>query len=278
MQVSRPPSAWRRRVAKLATGVAVALVVAGCGRATPEPPPSPRPSPAPPQPGLVVLSEMDQRILSDIRYATAHNFTGRPVDGYPEALCLLTTPAAEALRGVQDAALAAGHSLKVYDCYRPTRATDDFVRWAGEPGQDAMKTEFYPSVAKSELFDLGYLGAPSAHSRGSTVDVTLVDVPAPEQPRYVPGQPLVACTAGRAQRFADNSVDMGTGFDCFDPSAHVGSARIDATARENRRLLRQLMTDGGFVGYDREWWHFRYRDEPWPDTYFDLPVARSSAG
>ncbi|BCJ62486.1 M15 family metallopeptidase [Micromonospora endophytica] len=252
----------------------VALAVAGCGRDEPRPPPSPS---APSGPDFVVLSDVDQRILTDIRYATAYNFIGRPVDGYQEPLCLLTTRAAEALRGVQDAALAVGRSLKVYDCYRPQRATDDFLHWAGQPGQDAMRVAFHPRVAKAELVDRGYLGAPSAHSRGSTVDVTLVDVPAPEQPRYVPGQPLAACTAPQAQRFADNSVDMGTGFDCFDPSSHIDSDQIDPTARENRRQLRQLMTAGGFVGYDQEWWHFRYGDEPWPDTYFDLPVTRSSA-
>ncbi|MBX7267130.1 M15 family metallopeptidase [Micromonospora sp. Llam7] len=271
----RPSPAGRGRVQTLGVGLLVTLVVAGCGRAPPQPP---QPSPAPPRPGFVTLSDLDRRILTDIRYATAHNFVGRPVDGYPEPLCLLTSRAAAALRGVQDAALAAGRSLKVYDCYRPQRATDDFLRWARQPGQDAMKAEFYPRVAKSELFDLGYLGSPSAHSRGSTVDLTLVDLPAPEQPRHSPGRPLVACTAERGQRFADNSVDMGTGFDCFDPLARTDSALVDATARANRRLLRRLMTDGGFVGYDREWWHFRYRDEPWPDTYFDLPVARSSTG
>ncbi|MFB9849923.1 M15 family metallopeptidase [Micromonospora andamanensis] len=250
------------------------MAAVGCGRDEPRPPSSPS---APSGPGFVALSDVDQRILTDIRYATGHNFVGRRIDGYQEPLCLLTARAADALRGVQDAALAAGRSLKVYDCYRPQRATDDFLNWAGQPGQDTMKAAFYPRVAKAELVDRGYLGAPSAHSRGSTVDVTLVDMPAPEQARYVPGQPLVACTAPRPQRFADNSVDMGTGFDCFDPLSHTDSDRVGPTARENRRQLRQLMTDGGFVGYDREWWHFRLRDEPWPDTCFDLPVTRSSA-
>ncbi|MEV6815224.1 M15 family metallopeptidase [Micromonospora sp. NPDC051296] len=260
----------------VALGVVALMVGAGCTRPATEPPPSP--SPAPARPGFVVLSDVDPRIRTDIRYATAHNFVGRPIDGYPEALCLLTGPAAVALRRVQDVALAAGRSLKVYDCYRPQRAVDDFVTWAGQPDEQATKAEFYPRVAKPELIGRGYLGVPSTHSRGSTVDLTLVEVPTPEQPGYVPGQPLVACTASRDRRFPDNSVDMGTGFDCFDPLAHTDSSRIGDPARENRRLLRQLMTDGGFVGYDREWWHFRYRDEPWPDTYFDLPVARSSTG
>ncbi|WP_091107220.1 M15 family metallopeptidase [Micromonospora citrea] len=274
--------------------MAVAALASACGRPGPPPAPSPPPSPSPPAapsvsvsatptaagaprlPGFVVLTDVDSRIRTDIRYAGAHNFVGRPVAGYPEPLCLLSRQAAEALRRVQDAALARGRSLKVYDCYRPRRAADDFVAWSKQPGEQRMKAEFYPRVAKSKLFDEGYVGAPTAHSRGSTVDVTLVDVPTPAQAPYAPGQPLVSCTAPRGQRFGDNSVDMGTGFDCFDPLAHTDSPRITGVARDNRRLLRQLMTDAGFVNYDREWWHYRYRDEPWPDTYFDAPVARSS--
>ncbi|MTK02231.1 M15 family metallopeptidase [Micromonospora sp. CP22] len=266
-------TAVRGRLA--ATVAAVALVVAGCTRDEPHPAPT---SPTRAGPGFVVLSDVDHRILADIRYATAHNFVGRRIAGYQEPVCLLTARAAEALRAVQEAALAVGRSLKVYDCYRPQRATEDFIDWTGQPGQDSMKTEFYPRVAKTQLVERGYLGAPSAHSRGSTVDLTLVDLPAPEPTRYEPDQPLVACTAEPGQRFGDTSVDMGTGFDCFDPLSHVEADRVSATARRNRQQLRQLMVDGGFVGYDQEWWHFRYRDEPWPDTYFDLPVARSSAG
>lgn len=258
----------------------LAATVAGCDRPAPEPARSrpPAPTEAPRLPGFVVLSDVDPRILTDLRYAGPHNFVGRPIAGYREPLCLLTREAAEALRRAQDAALAGGHSLKVYDCYRPQPAVDDFVAWAKRPGEQQMKGEFYPRVAKSALFDQGYVGAPTAHSRGSTLDLTLVGVPAPSQPPYAPGQPLVSCTAPVGQRYADNSVDMGTGFDCFDPLAHTDAPRVTGVARENRRLLERLMTDAGFVNYDREWWHYRYRDEPYPDTYFDAPVARASVG
>ncbi|MGK5521685.1 M15 family metallopeptidase [Micromonospora sp. URMC 107] len=285
----RAPGAATARGRAVAAAVVIVALAPGCTRPAPSPSPPAAPAPSAPAspasapatrprgPGLVVLTDVDPRIRTDIRYAGAHNFVGRPVAGYSEPLCLLTRRAAEALRRVQDAALARGRSLKVYDCYRPRRAADDFVGWAGRPGEQQMKAEFYPRVAKSKLFDEGYIGAPTAHSRGSTLDLTLVDVPTPTQPPYAPGQPLVSCTAPRGQRFADNGVDMGTGFDCFDPLAHTDSPRVTGVARDNRRLLRQLMTDGGFVNYDREWWHYRYRDEPWPDTYFDLPVARSSA-
>ncbi|MEV1332998.1 M15 family metallopeptidase [Micromonospora costi] len=284
--------------------LAAALVLPGCSRPEPRPSPTPPPpasltppasptpasptpsaSPAPSGsrpaarlPGFVALADADPRILQDIRYATPHNFVGRPIAGYQEPLCLLTRQAAEALRRVQDAALAGGHSLKVYDCYRPVPAADDFVAWAKRSGEQQMKAEFYPRVAKSRLFADGYIGAPTAHSRGSTLDLTLVDVPTPDQPPYVPGQPLRSCTAPRAQRFPDNSVDMGTGFDCFDTLAHTADPRVTGAARDNRMLLRRLMTEGGFVNYDREWWHYRYAKEPYPNRYFPAPVARSSVG
>ncbi|MEU5674813.1 M15 family metallopeptidase [Micromonospora sp. NPDC047753] len=231
-----------------------------------------------PLPGFVVLTDVDPRIHADIRYATPHNFVGRPIAGYREPLCLLTRQAAEALRRVQDAALTGGHSLKVYDCYRPQPAVDDFVAWSKRPDEQQTKAEFYPDLAKNRLFADGYIGAPTAHSRGSTLDLTLVDEPAASQPPYRVGQPLVACTAPRGQRFADNSIDMGTGFDCFDPRAHTADPRITGTARDNRRLLQRLMTDAGFVNYDREWWHYSLSDEPYPDTFFAAPVARSSVG
>ncbi|TDC34387.1 D-alanyl-D-alanine dipeptidase [Micromonospora sp. 15K316] len=271
----------------------VGALLAGCSRPEPRPaptPPVPQPSPSGPAggtpsasatgqprlPGFVVLGDVDPRILTDIRYATEHNFVGRPITGYREPLCLLTRRAAEALRRVQDAALAGGHSLKVYDCYRPVPAVDDFVAWSKRPDEQQTKAEFYPHVAKSRLFADGYIGAPTAHSRGSTMDLTLVAVPAASQPPFVPGRPLVSCTAPRAQRFPDNSIDMGTGFDCFDPRARTAASGISGTARENRRLLERLMSDAGFVNYPGEWWHYRYEDEPYPDTFFDAPVARSS--
>jgi zinc D-Ala-D-Ala dipeptidase len=126
------------------------------------------------------------------------------------------------------------------------------------------------------LFDEGYIGSPTAHSRGSTVDLTLIAVPPPSQRPYVPGEALVSCTAPHGRRFPANTLDMGTGFDCFDPLAHTADSRVTGAARENRMLLKRLMADGGFVNYPKEWWHYRFADEPYPDTYFDFPVERSA--
>ncbi|GGM82088.1 D-alanyl-D-alanine dipeptidase [Dactylosporangium sucinum] len=235
-------------------------------------PPSPSVSLAPVPAGFVDLSDVDKSIMSDIRYATPHNFVGRPVTGYLRARCLVTRQAAEALHRVQQSALARGYSLKVYDCYRPQQAVDDFVRWSGDADQ-RMKGEFYPKVDKSALFDDGYIGGPTAHSRGSTLDLTLVATPAPQQPLYRGDDPLVPCTAPADQRFPDNTIDMGTGFDCFDPLAHTAATGVSAAQREHRALLVGLMSAGGFTNYAKEWWHYTLRDEPIRDTYYNFPVA-----
>jgi D-alanyl-D-alanine dipeptidase len=219
---------------------------------------------------------VDPTILQDIRYATNHNFVGRPVAGYLEPVCLLTRQAAEALHRVQVAANAQGYSLKVYDCYRPQQAVDDFVRWAADLGDQRMKSEFYPQENKSALFTDGYIGGPTAHSRGSTMDLTLVRDPAPTQPLYQPGATLVSCTAPAGQRFADSTVDMGTGFDCFDSLAHTDAAGIVGPARDNRLELVRLMADQGFVNYAKEWWHYSLTSEPYPHTYFNFPVTTAA--
>lgn len=226
---------------------------------------------------FVDLHDVAPSILSDIRYFTPHNFTGHPIDGYQAPMCILTRQAAEALGRAQQDFLDRGYSLKVYDCYRPQRAVNDFVGWAEDLGDQSMKAEFYPRVDKSTLFADGYIAEKSGHSRGSTVDLTLVDLPAVATEPYRPGQELVDCAAPQALRFPDNSVDMGTGFDCFDTLANTADPRIGGDQFKNRTLLLEGLAREGFVNYDKEWWHYTYKPtgqgEPFPDTYFDFPVA-----
>lgn len=221
---------------------------------------------------FVALQNVDPTILQEIRYFTAHNFTGDPVEGYLAPMCILTRPAAEALARAQQEFVERGYALKVYDCYRPQRAVDDFVAWAEDVNDRRMMAEFYPRVDKSVLFDDGYIAQRSGHSRGSTVDLTLVALPATTTWPYVPGQPLVDCTAPQSLRFADNSIDMGTGFDCFDPLAHTMNPLIEGDEHKNRLLLTEGLARQGFVNYDKEWWHFTYQPEPYPDTFFDFPI------
>ncbi len=235
--------------------------------------------PQPVAPGdFVALADVDPSIVEQIRYFTPHNFTGDPVDGYVEPMCILTRPAAEALSRAQHDFLEDGYTLKVYDCYRPQRAVNDFVGWAQNLGDQRMKAEFYPRVDKSTLFADGYIAERSGHSRGSTLDVTIVPLGAAPDPPYTPGQPLVDCAAPQPIRFPDNSVDMGTGFDCFDTLTHTADPRIDGDQAKNRQLLLEGLTRQGFVNYDKEWWHYTYQPEPYPDTFFDFPVDRAALG
>ena len=232
--------------------------------------------PTAPPGAFVSLHDVDPSIVVEMRYLTPHNFIGRRIRGYRENVCLLTRPAAEALKRVQAAVRAKGYTLKVYDCYRPQRAVDAFVAWAKDLSDRRMKAEFYPDVRKQVLFKQGYIASKSGHSRGSTMDLTLVKLPARRQERYHRGDRLRDCRLPARRRFRDNSIDMGTGFDCFDPLAHPFNARIRGKQRRNRLALREPMIRAGFKGLATEWWHFTLRDEPYPDTFFDFPVEAAS--
>lgn len=228
---------------------------------------------------FVALRAVAPTIIQEIRYVTPHNFVGEPVDGYEQPLCILTRPAARALQRAQWKLLRQGYSLKVYDCYRPQRAVDHFVRWAKDLTDERMKPEFYPQVDKSRLFADGYIAEKSGHSRGSTVDLTIVKLPAKPTRPYVPGEKLVPCYAPQGERFRDNSVDMGTGYDCFDTLSHTDDPRIQGEQRTNRQLLKSTLADVGFTNLPEEWWHFTHKPELFPDTYFDFPVSwRSVVG
>lgn len=253
--------------ALIATAVLAASMVAPTASAQPQPT-------APPE--FVSLSEVDQSILMDIRYTTPHTFTGDPVDGYLAPMCILTRPAAEALQRAQSEFVEQGYSLKIYDCYRPQRAVNDFVAWAKDLADQRMKAEFYPRVDKTQLFADGYIAEQSGHSRGSTVDLTLVALPAMPEPVYVPGQPLVDCAAPATERFPDPTIDMGTGYDCFDTLSHTFDPRIQGDQLKNRLLLKDGLEKQGFEYYPNEWWHFTYKPESFPETYFDFPVDPSS--
>ncbi len=202
---------------------------------------------APPA-GFVRLGEAVPGIVLDVRYHGADNFVGAPVDGYEAPAAILTRPAADALRQVQERLRARGFGLKVFDAYRPQTAVDHFVRWAADPADRRTKAEYYPGVPKSELFSRGYIAEASGHSRGSTVDLTVV-------------------------RLSDGAeLDMGTPFDFFGAESAVDYPGLTGGQRANRRLLADAMQAHGFQPYAEEWWHYTLDDEPYPETYFDFPV------
>jgi D-alanyl-D-alanine dipeptidase len=220
--------------------------------------------------GFVFLDDIDPSILVDLRYAGSHNFVGRPIPGYRGKRAIMTRQAAEALRQVQALARGFKMTLKVYEAYRPQKATAAFVAWSQDLNDQKMKAEFYPGLDKAKIFPEGYVSPRSGHTRGSTVDLTLVALPVVADEPYVDGQTLRATTAPYLERWRDNSIDMGTGFDAFDALGNTADPRISAEAQANRKLLLAIMDQGGFDNYPKEWWHFTLRQEPFPETYFDF--------
>ena len=160
----------------------------------------------------------------------------------------------------------------MYDCYRPQRSVDSFVAWSHNELDTLTKGEFYPDIQnKSSLFPQ-YIALKSGHSRGSTIDLTLVKLPAKKQEEYKPGQKLQRCDEKLGVRFGDNSIDMGSGFDCFSSISNTASPLVSSTAHNNRMLLKKYMEKHGFINYDQEFWHYTLADEPFPSTYFDFPI------
>jgi D-alanyl-D-alanine dipeptidase len=223
--------------------------------------------------GFVWLKDIDPTIEQEIRYYGGHNAFGRPIAGYEAPECILTRKAAEALGAIQSELVQSRLSLKVYDCYRPQRAVDDFVVWSKDIPDQAMKAEFYPRIDKARAFELGYIAAKSGHTRGSTADLTIVPVDHAIQRPYLPGEALVDCALSASERFPDTTIDFGTGFDCMDEKSHHGRTDIPVVAQMNRLAFKDIMERHGFKAIPEEWWHYTLKDEPFPDTYFNFPVV-----
>jgi D-alanyl-D-alanine dipeptidase len=217
---------------------------------------------------FVDLAELAPGIAIDIRYAGALNFLGRPVRGYVAPRCLLSQSAARALAQVQGDLAMHGLGLLVYDCFRPRRAVEDFVAWARETGEESTRARHYPALARSELFQRGYIAARSGHSRGSTVDLTLIPLAAARS--HEPEPEPDDCR--HSSNAVGGSLDMGTSFDCFDERAHANHAGLSSLARSHRDLLRRAMFRRGFSAYAKEWWHFTLAAEPFPHRYFDFEI------
>ena len=199
-------------------------------------------------PGFVRVSEFVPDVLLDIRYYSSYNFVGARVDGYRVPVAILVRDAARALARAAYLARECGYVLRVFDGYRPQMAVDHFVRWAKDQDDKRTKDIFYPDVDKSDLFSRGYIMEKSGHTRGATVDLTLVEI-----------------STGR-------EVDMGSPFDFFGPVSHHGASGISVEQARNRAILRSIMQMAGFVPYEKEWWHYTLANEPYPETYFKFPI------
>lgn len=215
--------------------------------------------------GFVYLRHVDPTITQAIRYAGAENFTGKPVPGYQAAECIIVRDAARALRRVQATLKSRGIGLKVFDCYRPTTAVAAFVRWAvTAPDRNDLKERYHPGFKRGELFP-AYIARRSGHSRGGSVDLTLIELS-----KQSSGDDPLRDGCGPHPGGAE--LEMGTGFDCFDAKSQT-AAKVSAQARKNRNLLLEVMRRNGFRNYVGEWWHFTLEGEPYRRTYFDFPVT-----
>ncbi len=198
--------------------------------------------------GFSYLLEIDPTIKKEVRYYTTNNFIGRPIDGYKKDRLIISTPAAKALKKIQSKLKLDGLGLKVFDAYRPQKAVNHFVRWARVIKDTLMKSLYYPDVKKSNLFKLGFIASKSSHTRGSTVDLSLIDIK------------------------TNKELDMGSSYDFFGATSDVFHKNLSNKQEKNRMLLRNIMIKNGFKPYDNEWWHFTLVDEPFPNTYFNFVV------
>ena len=199
--------------------------------------------------GFVVLADFVPQIVQEIRYHSTYNFIGERIDGYEEPCALLTREAARALKAAANELIVQGYRLKVFDAYRPACAVKQFVLWGIEDQDIRMKPYFYPDLEKQVLFQEGYIAKQSSHSRGSAVDLTLLDMKTGKE------------------------VDMGSPFDLFSPISHPDCRDVTPEQYENRMLLQRVMVRSGFQPIFCEWWHFSLQYEPYPETYFNFPVS-----
>ena len=198
--------------------------------------------------GFVIVNDVVPDVLLELRYFTSFNFAGARIDGYEEPVALLTKEAAEKLKIASEKFKEKDLIIKIWDTYRPRRAVEHFVRWRNDENDDKMKEYFFPDLTKKEVFEQGFIAEKSGHSRGSTIDMTLV------------------------YKKNGTALDFGTGFDFFGERAHTNSTLVTEEQKNNRDYLKTIMEESGFVNLPEEWWHYTLKDEPFPETYFNFPV------
>lgn len=198
--------------------------------------------------GFVYVENFIPDLEVDLRYCTSNNFVGAPIDGYENYCLILTKEAAVALAEVQKELKKSNLSLKIYDGYRPQRAVNHFIRWARDLNDTINKSQFYPNVKKRNLFKEQYIASHSGHSKGSTLDVTIINYATKEV------------------------LDMGSKFDFFGKESWTNYPNLNKKQKKNRALLNSIMSKHGFRNYFREWWHFTLRKQPFPKTFFDFII------
>lgn len=224
--------------------------------------------------GFVYLHEVDPTIQISVRYATDENFVAKPVDGYKKSVIIMTKQAADALKKVQVDLKKDGYCLVVYDAYRPQEAVNNFMYWADDINDQAKKVRYYPRIDKARVFELGYVAKRSGHSRGSTIDLTIIKDG--ELVHEIQEKNRTLRDGFTIKFLDDGTVDMGSSFDLFDEASHYDNSLIDDLYKQRRSYLKTAMDKQGFKNYEDEWWHFTLRNEPYPadkdSSYYNFPV------
>ena len=224
--------------------------------------------------GFVYLHEVDPTILVSLRYYSHENFVGTAIDGYNKSVVIMTKQTAEALKKVQEEVKKDGYSIVVYDAYRPQLAVNHFIRWSKDVNDQSKKSYYYPRIHKADVFELGYVGKRSGHSRGSTVDLTLIKDS--DSLHEVQEQDCMLLDGYTIKILDDGTVDMGSSFDLFDNASHVENDLIEEKFKTLRTYLKNVMEKHGFKNYSEEWWHFTLKNEPFPadqdNSYFSFAI------
>jgi D-alanyl-D-alanine dipeptidase len=224
--------------------------------------------------GFVYLHEIDPTIQVSLRYSSNDNFIGKPIDGYNQSVVIVTQQTAQALKKVQQDVRCEGYSLVIYDAYRPQQAVDHFVRWSEDSTDQTKKAHYYPRVNKADVFELGYVAKRSGHSRGSTVDLTLIRLGQTVKPIVEKKRTLL--DGFIILLLDDGTIDMGSSFDLFDKASHFDNDLIPDEYKKLRAYLKSVMEKHGFTPYEEEWWHFTLQDEPFSrkldSSYFNFVI------
>jgi D-alanyl-D-alanine dipeptidase len=223
-------------------------------------------------PGFVYVNDIIPDIQISLRYASEENFLGHIVNGYLANVSILTREAAISLKQAQILANENGYELVIYDGYRPQKSVNQFINWSQNLNDSQIKKSFYyPRINKEDAFKLGYIAEKSGHTRGSTIDLTLISF---GKKIKNPLKPIKRNLTDNATIFYldDGTIDMGSSFDLMDEASHTNSTLVNITYQQRRIMFKNLMEQSGFINYDKEWWHYTLRNEPYPDTYFDFDV------
>ena len=225
--------------------------------------------------GFVYLNDFIPDIQVSLRYGTDENFAGTVIDGYLSNVSIISEKAAFALKKVQESLKELGYELVIYDSYRPQKSVNHFMKWSSDSDDPQTKKEsYYPRTDKKDSFALGYIAKRSGHTRGSTVDLTIIE----HGKRVL--HPLIPKKRILKDNFSilyldDGTVDMGSSFDLFDEASATETMLVEQEHRERRLMFKNIMETAGFKNYQREWWHYTLVNEPFPDTYFDFDVKSS---